>query len=1001
MKTRLFLMLLFVSSFAFAQFPTSGLVAQYGFDNGSLADGASGNNFTQIGTTLSNTNDRFNTSNNAININSDYLTASNVTTGTKLSVSFWVKTSTTGTKVILNDADGITSSLAGYEIYMQNGLLKVRFGMNHTCYPALDQSRIATSTKNIADGNWHHIVMTLEYKVFPSSGNVQALLCYIYMDNLPGHQGTNSISGLPASCIVTQNIDTTGNLSLANDRGQTLGNGNRYGDTIDDILIYNRLLTSAERQSIATYNGYCFAPETSLFSAVVTSNTTGTVSISGSGTFDIAYHKTSEPFSNVTIVTGVNSGSTTLTGLNESTSYDVYIREQCASIGTATGWSASRNFRTLGKIFVNLNATGANDGSSFADAFTDLQDALAISQSDGQEIWIAAGTYNPHASNRSTYYVINKENMKIYGGFTGTETQLSDRVIGANETILSADLQANDVNITDYLGNYSNATRTDNSYHVIYVTGNNLLLDGLTISDAHNNQSGTSSVGAAILKHKTIPYLTIKNCVIKDNVARNANAGLMAEFELTAAVNGTGALVVENSKFINNMSRGASGIYSIVRAYNNVDITVTNTLFDGNIVGNLNSTNAQGSSGSASWFRSIAQGSHVTLNLTNNTYVNNIDLGTDQSLNNFSRGTVTISRQSGISGFFNANVSNCIFLNNTAAGGATTRSITDSWKFPISSLIVRNSLDPLNFNDDSITSKVNTINADPLFTNAANNDFTLTASSPAINTGDNSYVTTAFDLAGNQRIFNSTVDMGCYESAFYIATYELTTNVIGSGSVSPSGITTHNDGAIVSVVATPVAGWSFDGWSGASTSVNSSISITMDTDKTLTAIFSQIQYELTIIENDGTVTPDSGTLANGVYTYNDGTVVEITAVANTGFVFDYYEITDSNGITNSSTNPLSITMTENMIVEAIFTSTAGINDNINLDFIVFPNPVSNLLNIQLNEEINNIEIFNLIGQKIIESNTKQINVSNLENGVYLIKVNTISNKSVTKRFVKK
>jgi hypothetical protein len=848
MKTRILFTLLFISTFVFAQFPTSGLVAQYGFDNGSLADGANGNNFTQIGTTLTTVNDRFNTANNAININSDYLTASNVTTGTQLSISFWVKTNTTGTKTILNDADGITSSLAGYEIYVQNGLLKVRFGMNHSCFPSLAQSNVATSTKIIADGNWHHVVVTLEYKVFPSSGNVQALLCYIYMDNLPGIQGNNGIAGLPASCTVTQNVDTTGNLSLANDRGQTLGNGNRYEDTIDDILIYNRILTSAEIQSIATYNGYCFTPETSLFSAVVASNTTGTVNITGAGVYDIAYHKTSEPFSNATFITGVNSGSTTLSGLVESTNYDVYIREQCTSIGAATGWSVSRNFRTFGKIFVSANATGANDGSSFSDAFNDLQDALAVSQSDGQEIWIASGTYRPHASNRGVYYAITKENMKIYGGFSGTETQLSDRVIGANETILSADLQANDANIADFVGNYANTTRnTDNSYHVINITstGNNLLLDGLTISDAHNNQPGTSSVGAAIIKHKTVPYLTIKNCVIKDNVARNANAGLMVEFELTTAVNGTGALVVENSKFINNMSRGASGIYGLVRAYNNVDFTVANTLFDGNIVGNLNSTNAQGSSGSASWFRSVANGSHVTLNLTNNTYVNNIDLGTDQSINNFSRGTVTISRQSGITGFFNANVTNCIFWNNTAAGGATTRSITDSWKFPISSLVVRNSLDPLNFNDNSITGRISNVTTDPLFTSAT--DFNLQAGSPAIDSGDNSYVTTTSDLLGNQRIFNTTVDMGGYE----------------------------------------------------------------------------------------------------------------------------------------------------------FGAALGIQDNTLLeDFKLYPNPVRNILNIQLEETLEKIEFYSILGRKVLESNNSSVNVSNLASGIYLLKVYTQNGKVGVKRFVK-
>jgi len=849
MKTRILLILLFISTFAFAQFPTSGLVAQYGFDNGSLADGANGNNFTQTGTALTTVNDRFNTANNAININSDYLTASNVTTGTQLSISFWVKTNTTGTKTILNDADGFGASLAGYEIYVQNSVLKVRYGMNHSCYPSLVQSKIATSSEIIADGNWHHVVVTLEYKVFPSSGNVQALLCYIYMDNLPGHQGTSNLASIPASCTVTQNIDTVGNLTLANDRGQTLGNGNRYEDTIDDILIYNRILTSAEIQSIATYNGYCFAPETSGFSAVVASNTTGTVNITASGVFDIAYHKTSEPFSNATIFTGVNSSSTTLTSLDESTSYDVYIREQCASSGTATGWSASRNFRTLGKVFVNANATGANDGSSFADAFTDLQDALAISQSNGQEIWIAAGRYTPHASNRGIYYVINKQNMSLYGGFLGTETQLSDRVVGTNETILSGDLQNNDANVADFLGSYTNTTRNaDNSYRVISITatGNNLLLDGLTISDAHNNASA-SSRGGAIIKEKTVANLTVRNCIIKDNVGRNDNAGLIAEYELTTATNGTGALVIENCKFINNMSRWGSALYCFVRANNNVDITVSNTLFDGNIAGDLNNTTATGLAGSASWIRVLSNGSNVNLNLSNNTYANNKDIGTSQSLNNFSRATVAISKAPGITGTFNAQVNNCIFWSNTVGGGATARSITDLYRNPASSLIVSNSLDPLNFNDDSISSKVNTSNADPLFTSAT--DFTLQAGSPAIDTGDNSKIPSGIttDLLGNQRIFNTTVDMGCYE----------------------------------------------------------------------------------------------------------------------------------------------------------FDTPLGIEDNVLLeDFKLYPNPVHNILNIQLEETLEKIELYSGLGRKVLESTNSSVNVSNLASGMYLLKVYTQKGKVGVKRFVK-
>jgi hypothetical protein len=55
------------------------------------------------------------------------------------------------------------------------------------------------------------------------------------------------------------------------------------------------------------------------------------------------------------------------------------------------------------------------------------------------------------------------------------------------------------------------------------------------------------------------------------------------------------------------------------------------------------------------------------------------------------------------------------------------------------------------------------ITADPLFTDAANGDYTLLPYSPCINAGNSSYVTTEADLAGNVRIFGAAVDIGAYE----------------------------------------------------------------------------------------------------------------------------------------------------------------------------------------------------------------------------------------------
>jgi len=45
-------------------------------------------------------------------------------------------------------------------------------------------------------------------------------------------------------------------------------------------------------------------------------------------------------------------------------------------------------------IYVKWDATGNNNGSSWEDAFTDLQDALAAADSSDQ-IWVAKGVYYP------------------------------------------------------------------------------------------------------------------------------------------------------------------------------------------------------------------------------------------------------------------------------------------------------------------------------------------------------------------------------------------------------------------------------------------------------------------------------------------------------------------------------------------------------------------------------------------------------------------------------
>ena len=60
------------------------------------------------------------------------------------------------------------------------------------------------------------------------------------------------------------------------------------------------------------------------------------------------------------------------------------------------------------------------------------------------------------------------------------------------------------------------------------------------------------------------------------------------------------------------------------------------------------------------------------------------------------------------------------------------------------------------------------------------------------------------------------------------------------------------------------------------------------------------------------------------------------------------------------------------------------------NFTYYPNPVKNTLNLSYNQEISNVDVFNLLGQKVsstkINANDAQIDMSNLSKGAYMVRV---------------
>jgi uncharacterized repeat protein (TIGR02543 family) len=89
-------------------------------------------------------------------------------------------------------------------------------------------------------------------------------------------------------------------------------------------------------------------------------------------------------------------------------------------------------------------------------------------------------------------------------------------------------------------------------------------------------------------------------------------------------------------------------------------------------------------------------------------------------------------------------------------------------------------------------------------------------------------------------------------------------------------------GAIVSLEAIPEPGYYFTGWMGDITGSDNSVAIEMDSEKAITANFSRITYALTIeVNGSGSITPSDSRQG-----YESGTVVEITAVPDSGWQFD-------------------------------------------------------------------------------------------------------------------
>ena len=387
--------------------------------------------------------------------------------------------------------------------------------------------------------------------------------------------------------------------------------------------------------------------------------------------------------------------------------------------------------------YVNQAATGTNAGTSWTNAFTKLESAISASTS-GDTIWVAAGTYKPSVSDRAVSYLL-KDGVKIFGGFNGTETVLTERNPKTNLTVLSGDLSGNDNNtITDV-----EATRNENSYHIMAARGNvsNVIVDGFTFSGGNANggtlTSGTASAqyyhtrgGAIYINPYTagnITSITFAHCIFEKNTG--TSVAVFTTYTPGGTTTYTMTTNFDKCVFRNNYSKDLSALlYGGASQYN---------IFSKGVVNNcLFYNNTSATAGSCVYLGASSGGTNlgIDVKIINTTFAKN----TGPNGNVFTMALAS-----------NTSIKNSIVYDN---GGVTPFVVTTSGS------VVSNTIANMTYTGAT--------NVDPLFTNAATLDFSLQYSSPAVNTGSvigiEALVPTT-DLADNLRVETTTIDMGCYE----------------------------------------------------------------------------------------------------------------------------------------------------------------------------------------------------------------------------------------------
>jgi len=266
-------------------------------------------------------------------------------------------------------------------------------------------------------------------------------------------------------------------------------------------------------------------------------------------------------------------------------------------------------------IYVDGHAQGVNDGSSWANAFRYLQDALAAAKDIEKpvEIRVAGGVYRPDqgalqtsGDKRASFCLANGVMIRGgYGGWYGSDPNV--RNLARYTSVLSGDLAGDDMPVNDPCDSLAEPRRSDNSYCVVVGsdTDATATLDGFTIAGGNypydwegETLAGDSrGLGAGMFIHTGSPKLT--DCTFEGNAAERGGGGLYAEagsspvltgcaFRLNFASDGAGVMITTGRSswpeftrcaFIENHARTVGGGICCAR----VEETITGCIFVRNI----------------------------------------------------------------------------------------------------------------------------------------------------------------------------------------------------------------------------------------------------------------------------------------------------------------------------------------------------------------------------------------------------------------------------------